>query len=81
MQHTQSAPKSGLVLYTNEASGNAYKVRLLIALLGLQVDEIQVDLSKGEQREPAFRSINPRGEIPVLLDGDKVRYDHSYSTL
>jgi glutathione S-transferase len=31
-----------------------------------------VDVHAGEQRQPAFREINPMGKIPVLVDGDTV---------
>jgi glutathione S-transferase len=31
---------------------------------------IPVDLTKREQREPAFLALNPAGRVPVLVDGD-----------
>jgi glutathione S-transferase len=31
-----------------------------------------VDVRSGEQRQPAFRAINPMGKIPVLVDGETV---------
>jgi len=31
-----------------------------------------VDIMKGEQKQPAFLSINPMGKLPALLDGDVV---------
>jgi glutathione S-transferase len=35
-------------------SGNGYKVRLLLAQLGLSYDWTELDLDKGETRTPAF---------------------------
>jgi len=52
------------------------------ALLALEACEesyrlIAVDLMRGEQREPAFLALNPRGQIPVLVDpGDAERGRH-----
>lgn len=51
-------------------SGNAYKVRLFLHLLGLPVERIDIDLRSGEQKRPAFLAINPRGQVPALEDGD-----------
>lgn len=62
-------------LYTHEESGNSYKVRLLIAFLGVAVDEHRVDLMSDEQHGAAFLAVNPRGEVPVLVDGDLVLRD------
>ncbi len=62
-------------LYTHEESGNSYKVRLLIAFLGIAVDEHRVDLMTDEQHGAAFLAVNPRGEVPVLVDGDLVLRD------
>jgi glutathione S-transferase len=33
----------------------------------------KVDLMAGAQRNPDFLKINPRGQIPVLVDGRNVR--------
>jgi glutathione S-transferase len=40
--------------------------------LGSNVELVQVDLSKGEQRQPAFLRLNPNGRVPALEDGDFV---------
>jgi glutathione S-transferase len=37
--------------------------------LGLAVELVRVDLSKDEQRRPAFLAINPNGKVPTLEDG------------
>lgn len=38
----------------------------------LPVELINTNLSEGKQRDPAFLKINPRGQVPVLQDGDLV---------
>jgi len=54
------------VLYDNLDSGNAYKPRLLMALLGIAFRRIEMDTDAGETRTPAFLARNPNGRIPVL---------------
>lgn len=53
-------------LYDFELSGNCYKVRLLLGMLGLEYERVPVDSSKGETQTPAFKTLSPRGQIPVL---------------
>jgi glutathione S-transferase len=62
-------------LYTWKLSGNSYKVRLLAALLGIELEFIEIDFPNSEQGSPEFLAINPRGQIPVLVDGDKTFTD------
>jgi glutathione S-transferase len=47
-------------------SGNAYKVRLLLTLLGLPFERIEYDILEGATRTPEFLRLNPNGRIPVL---------------
>jgi len=44
----------------------------LLETAGAQFEPVLVKLHKGEQNEPAFRALNPRGQVPVLVDGDEV---------
>ena len=53
-------------LYDNASSGNAYKVRLLLALLGLTAERIPLDVDTGETRTASHLARNPNGRIPVL---------------
>ena len=53
-------------LYDYLPSGNGYKVRLLLAQLGVPVDLVEIDIVAGESRTPAFLARNPNGRIPTL---------------
>jgi len=62
-------------LYDVELSGNSYRLRLLLFLLGVKHELVTVDLMKGEQREPWFLKLNPRGQVPTLDDDGTVVWD------
>jgi len=47
-------------------SGNGYKVRLLLAQLGLEYERIELDILSGETRTDDFLQMNPNGRIPLL---------------
>ncbi len=51
-------------------SPNPQKVTFALKELGLDCELVPVDLARGEQREPAFRAVNPFGRVLVLVDGD-----------
>src|ERR1051326_2070992 len=58
-------------LFTFWRSLATYRVRIARNLKNIVPDEIiQVNLMKGEQREAAFRAVNPMMAIPALVDGD-----------
>lgn len=54
------------ILYDNLISGNTYKIRLLIAKLGLSVVRIELDLRNGDTRTADFLALNPNGRVPAL---------------
>jgi glutathione S-transferase len=62
-------------LYGHELSGNSYKVKLLLSLLGLEFEWIKVDLLAGEHKSPEFLTINFFGQVPVLIDGETILAD------
>jgi glutathione S-transferase len=64
-----------LKLYNYPRSGNCYKVRLLLSMLSLPYACIDIDILKGESLTHAFRQINPRGQVPVLQDGEQTIWD------
>lgn len=55
-------------LYDLEVSGNCYKIRLLLALLGREYEIIPVDFMGGEHKQDAFTALNRFCEVPVLED-------------
>jgi len=62
-----------LKLYTYFRSSAAYRVRIALNLKGLDVDMAPVHLLRqgGEQLEQAYRSINPEGLVPALVDDNE----------
>lgn len=55
-------------LYNVAYSGNCYKVRLLLAQLGIPCEIVEIDILKGESRRAEFLTVNPNGRTPVLDD-------------
>ena len=66
---------STLTLYDLDLSGNCYKIRLLLSMLGLDYKRITVDTRTGETLTPEFKCLNPRGQIPVLVDAETIIWD------
>ena len=63
-----SQPELRRLYVSSIPSGNAYKVQLLIAQLGLQCEVVELDIlaSPPETRRPEFLAKNPNGRIPLL---------------
>lgn len=61
-------------LYDFELSGNCYKIRLFLSLLGLDYERESVALGS-QNKTPEFRALNPLGLVPVLQDGEAVLWD------
>jgi maleylacetoacetate isomerase len=55
-------------MYSFWRSSATYRVRVALALKGLSVDERNVDLDAGGQRDPAFLAVNPMGGVPTLVE-------------
>ena len=53
-------------VYGDYQSGNCYKVKLMLHLLGAEYEWVPIDIMKGETETPEFLSMNPNGKIPVL---------------
>jgi glutathione S-transferase len=53
-------------LYDYDASGNCYKVRLLLALLDVPYERVPIDIFAGDTLTDAYAALNPVRETPVL---------------
>lgn len=62
-------------LYGYELSGNSYKAKLMLSLLGLDYEWVKVDLPQGAHKQPEFLALNPFGQVPVLVDGNTILAD------
>lgn len=62
----------GYTLYSAWRATAPYRVRIGLALKGVAYDYVALDLIKGDQREPAYRAVNPQGLTPALDIGGRV---------
>lgn len=53
-------------VYGDYNSGNCYKIKLMLSLLGAEYRWAPVDILNGETQTAAFLEKNPNGKIPVL---------------
>ena len=58
-----------LRLHRFPLSGHSHRAQLMLSLLGLDAELVNVDLPKGEHKQPAFLAKNSFGQVPVLEDG------------
>ena len=64
---------SGISLYDFELDENCYKVRLLLSVLGMSYRKVAVNMVPGaEHLQPPLLTLNPRGSLPILVDGELV---------
>jgi maleylpyruvate isomerase len=59
-----------MILYGHAVSSASYRVRIALALKGLQVTSVLLDLRAGEQRREKFLHINSQGLVPALVLDD-----------
>ena len=48
------------------------RIRIALREKSIPHEEVEVDVYRGANRAPAFRRLNPFGQIPVLEDGDLI---------
>lgn len=54
-------------VYGDIQSGNCYKIKLLMNLLGVEHEWLHVDILAGETHTAEFKKLNPNTRIPVLV--------------
>jgi glutathione S-transferase len=62
----QTTTGPAMHLYDYLDSGNGFKVRLLLAQLGMKYRWTHIDIDQGLTRTPEFLRKNPNGRIPTL---------------
>jgi glutathione S-transferase len=63
-------PAPTLTLYADPMSENAHRVKVYLDMKGIAYHYKKVELMKGEHKAPEFLKLNPRGQLPCLVDGD-----------
>jgi glutathione S-transferase len=59
-----------VLLYNSQVSGNCYKVRLLLAHLGLEYERQEVDVVDRSNRRELLGELNPALRVPTLVLDD-----------
>ena len=59
-----------MILYDSSVSGNCYKVRLLLAHLGLAVERREVDVADRSGRPELLGGLNPALRVPTIVLDD-----------
>lgn len=54
---------------------NPMKVALFLEESGLDYQIVPVDIFKGEQHQPEYKSINPNSKVPAIIDGEDTVFD------
>jgi maleylpyruvate isomerase len=57
-------------LYSYFRSSAAYRVRIALALKGLDYEYLPIHLQKGEQGAESYRMVNPLQLVPTFIDDD-----------
>jgi glutathione S-transferase len=56
-----------MIFYDCATAPNPRRARMFIAEKGLQIETRQISIAEGEQMSEAFRAVNPRATVPVLI--------------
>jgi maleylacetoacetate isomerase len=57
---------TAVLLHDYYRSSAAYRVRIALNVKGVEYQRHSVNLAEGEQKEPAYRALNPQGFVPML---------------
>ena len=62
--------RAAMILYGHAMSSASFRVRIALALKGLKVTSVLMDLRAGEQRHEEFLRVNSQGLVPALILDD-----------
>ena len=68
-------------LFTYWRSQASYRVRIALALKGLEAELVTLDLLKGDQFDDGYRALNPEMVVPTLVEGDHPPLSQSLAIL
>ena len=68
-------------LFTYWRSQASYRVRIALALKGLEAELVTLDLLKGDQFVDGYRALNPEMVVPTLVEGDHPPLSQSLAIL
>jgi maleylacetoacetate isomerase len=57
---------TAVLLHDYYRSSAAYRVRIALNVKGVEYQRHPVNLAEGEQKDPAYRALNPQGFVPML---------------
>src|SRR3954466_11488695 len=66
-----------LMLYYGSGSPYAWRAQLALEHKALPYELKVLSFSAGDTRKPEFIALNPRHEVPLLVDGDFTLYESS----
>jgi maleylacetoacetate isomerase len=62
-----------LTLYDYHRSSASYRVRIALNVKGQAYEIVPINLLEGEQKDEAYRALNPQGFVPMLdADGERL---------
>lgn len=54
---------------------SAFRCHVLLKEIGVEWEEVPVDMSKGEHKSAEYLKLNPNGKVPCMVDGDFVLWE------
>ena len=69
------AATKALTFYYGSGSPYAWRVWLALEHKGIAYEQKILSFDAGDLKKPEFLALNPRGKVPVIVDGDFVLYE------
>jgi glutathione S-transferase len=71
-----SPREAPMVLYGSSLSPCTQRIALILAEKELTARWQEIDIARMEHKAPAFLALNPNGEVPVFVHGERVLYEN-----
>ena len=73
---TPEPRQAEMTLYGATFSPCTQRIALILAEKGLKAQWCEIDIARMEHKAKSFLSLNPNGEVPVLVHGERVIYEN-----